>query len=241
MNIDFKLKLPLVNKEDNNDTITLTVSSQLLLSPLYALEEDVISPFSNIEDSKFPWIRKLLFNASITVYRLTKFLEKISIISQEDLFLLRRDFVICIVTNEIAKQMNKDFAASSSRSKSLGDFSVSVANKGDNTILLQIIRDSSNCIEEMKHTINGLEQTSVLPKSFIKGRYNPKTSKSNRLWWHSELGTNLIDGYASKKYYLNDKGYKAGGFNLDYYSKYSRMSVSDYYSTLSSNEGDSNA
>lgn len=234
MNIDFKLKLPLVNKEDASITTTLLISTQLLLSPLYALESDVISPFTNIEDDQFPWIRKLLFNSSLTVYRLTKSLENISVISKEDLFLLRRDFVICMVTNDIAKQMNKDLAASISRSKSLGDFSVSVSNKGDNTVLLQIIRDSSACIEEMKQTINDIEQSTILPKSFVKGRYNPRSSQSNRLWWHTELPTTLVDGYASKKYFINDRGYKAGSFNTDSYKKYASMSLSDYYSSLNS-------
>lgn len=232
MNIDFKLKLPLVNKEDVSDTSLLLISTQLLLSPLYALESDVISPFSGLEDSQFPWIRKLLFNASLTVYRLTKSLESISIISQEDLFMLRRDFVICIVTNEIAKQMNKDLAATLSRSKSLGDFSVSTSTKGDHSVLLQIIKDSNACVEEMKQAISDLEQTSILPTSFVKGRYNPRTVKSSRLWWHSELPVNVVDGYASKKYYINDRGYKSGNFNLDFYSKYSGMSVSDYYKAV---------
>ena len=232
MNIDFKLKLPLVNKEDVSDTSLLLISTQLLLSPLYALESDVISPFSGLEDSQFPWIRKLLFNASLTVYRLTKPLESISIISQEDLFMLRRDFVICIVTNEIAKQMNKDLAATLSRSKSLGDFSVSTSTKGDHSVLLQIIKDSNACVEEMKQAISDLEQTSILPTSFVKGRYNPRTVKSSRLWWHSELPVNVVDGYASKKYVINDRGYKSGNFNLDFYSKYSGMSVSDYYKAV---------
>ena len=146
--------------------------------------------------------------------------------------MLRRDFVICIVTNEIAKQMNKDLAATLSRSKSLGDFSVSTSTKGDHSVLLQIIKDSNACVEEMKQAISDLEQTSILPTSFVKGRYNPRTVKSSRLWWHSELPVNVVDGYASKKYYINDRGYKSGNFNLDFYSKYSGMSVSDYYKAV---------
>lgn len=232
MNIDFKLKLPLVNKEDTSDTTVLLISTQLLLSPLYALESDVISPFTGIEDSQFPWVRKLLFNASLTVYRLTKFLENINIITKEDLFLLRRDFVICMVTNEVAKQMNKDLAATLSRSKSLGDFSVSTSTKGDHSVLLQMIKDSNDCVEEMKRTISELEQSTILPKSFVKGRYNPRTLRSDRLWWNSDLPVNIIDGHASKKYYVNGRGYKAGTFNLDFYSKYSGMSVSDYYRSI---------
>lgn len=229
MNIDLKLKLPLVNIDDDTKTSTLLVSAQLLLTPLYALESDVISPFSDITDEHFPWIRKLLFNASLTVYRLTKMLEKSKWFSLEELFSLRRDFVICLVTNDIAKQMNKDLASAISRSKSLGDFSVSTSKKGDSAVLLRIIDDSNSCVAEMKQLILDLEQSNILPASFVKGRFNTRTKKENRLWWHTDLSPNITDGYASTKYYQNGRGYKGGTFNLDYYSKYSEMSVTDYY------------
>lgn len=229
MNIDFKLKLPLISIEDPTKKNSINIYSHLMLKPLYALESDVISSFSNLEDKDLPWVRKLLFNSSLTVYRLTKPLEGLSIISKEDLFLLRRDFVICIVTNEIAKQSNKDLAASISRAKTLGDFSVSTSKKGDSAVLLQIIKDSSDCIDEMKDLINDLEQSTILPRSFVKGRYNPRTRVTGRLWWHSELSERVVDGFASKKYYKNNTGYKAGTFNLDYYSKYSNYSLVEYY------------
>lgn len=229
MNIDFKLKLPLVNKENREDKTTLLVSSHLFLTPFYALESDVITPFSNVEEDHLPWIRKLIFNSSLTVYRLTKSLEKTSIINSEDLFLLRRDFVICMVTNEMAKQFNKDLAASASRSKSLGDFSVSVSTKGDSSVILQILRDSTSCIAEMKSLIEELTQSLIIPKSFVKGRYNAKTQISGRLWWHDQLGTSLIDGYGSSKYLYNGEKYKAGSFNTDKYRKYLGKSSIDYY------------
>ncbi len=233
MNIDFKLKLPLVNLEDNTKTTLLLTSAQLMLNPLYALESDVITPFSSINDEQLPWVRKLLFNASLTVYRLTKPLEKLPIINKEDLFLLRRDFTICLVTNDIAKQMNKDLAASLSRSKTLGDFSVSTSKKGDSAILLRIIDDSSSCIEEMKKLIEDMIQSTIIPVSFVKGRYNPNTTIIGRLWWHTQLDTTIVDGFANKKYFRNGVGYKAGTFNLDAYDKYSDTSLTDYYRSLS--------
>ena len=236
MNIDFKLKLPLIKIEEPTEKLTLLVYAQVLLQPLYALESDVISPFTDLKDSHFPWIRKLLFNNSLTVYRLTHFLEKTKLISTEDLFLLRRDFVICLVTNDMAKQMNKDLASQISRAKSLGDFSVSTSKKGDSSVLLQILSDSSNCISEMKSLIIDLEQSTVVPVSFVKGRYNPRTQKKGRLWWHSGLPERIKDGYGNEKYYLNGIGYKAGSFNLDTYSKYSNLSSADYYRTV--DEGD---
>lgn len=235
MNIDFKLKLPLIN-EETSETSFLNVSAQLMLKPLYALESDVISPFETLDEKSFPWIRKLLFNASLTVYRLTKFLENTNIISKDDLFLLRRDFVICIVTNEMSKQLNKDLAASLSRSKTLGDFSVSTSKKGDSSVLLQLIRDSSDCIAEMKQTIEDLQQSSILPATFVKGQYNPRTKLIGRLWWHTELPVDIKDGFASKKYHYNGDSYKAGTFNIRDYSNCSHYNTLEYYKALASGQ-----
>jgi len=235
MNIDFKLKLPIINEETSESNF-LTVSAQLMLKPLYALESDVISPFEDLDENSFPWIRKLLFNASLTVYRLTNFLEGTTIISEQDLFLLRRDFVICIVTNEMSKQLNKDLAASLSRSKTLGDFSVSTSKKGDSSVLLQLIKDSSDCIAEMKQTIEDLQQSSIIPATFVKGQYNPKTKLIGRLWWHTELPVDIKDGFASKKYHYNGDSYKAGTFNIREYSRCSHFNTLEFYKALASGQ-----
>ena len=229
MNIDFKLKLPLKKIDDPSSTMNILVTTHLFLTPFYALESDVITPFSNVTDEHLPWIRKILFNASLSVKRLTKVLEVISTINNEDLFLLRRDFVICLVTNEMAKQFNKDLAASLSRSKTLGDFSVSTATKGDSSVIMQILNDSNACIAEMKQIINDLEQSTITPTGFVKGRYNVRTHNNDRLWWHTGLSKDLVDGYASEKYFVNGSGYKAGTFNRDKYSKYLGKSAIEYY------------
>ena len=38
-----------------------------------------------------------------------------------------------------------------------------------------------------------------------------------------------MDGYGSNKYFRDGVGYKAGSFNLDYYQKYSGLSLSEFY------------
>ena len=146
MNVNLKLKLPVINNTTQEQR-SLLVEAALLLNPLYALEEDILGPFDTVKEEDLPWIRKVLFNASLTVYRLTKRLEELKFIKPDDLILLRRDFTICLATNEIAKQMNKNNIASMSRAKTLGDFSVSTTNKGDPTFLLKIAADTDLCID----------------------------------------------------------------------------------------------
>ena len=212
MNVNLKLKLPAINNTTQEQR-SLLVEAALLLNPLYALEEDILGPFDTVKEEDLPWIRKVLFNASLTVYRLTKRLEELKFIKPDDLILLRRDFTICLATNEIAKQMNKNNIASMSRAKTLGDFSVSTTNKGDPTFLLKIAADTDLCIEEMKRLIDDIIQSNILPSTFVKGSLNPSTRESGRLWWLSELPIKIYDGYASEKYLFNGNLYKAASFN----------------------------
>lgn len=234
MNINLKIKLPLVSETNPTDKKTLLVTTQLFLTPFYAVEEDVIGPFTSLKDEQLPWVRKLLFNASLTGLRLTRTIEKLNLLSSVDLFSLRRDLVICMVTNEMAKQLYKDSLNSISRAKTLGDFSVSTSTKGDSLALGKILSDSSNCVDEIKELISNIEQSGILPSTFVKGQYNPKTRHSARLWWNTDLPIKLVDGYANKKYWYNGNGYKTSDFNLDAYSKYSHYDPVAYYRHLNS-------
>lgn len=235
MNINLKLKLPLVSSTNPVDKKIILVSAQLLLNPIYALEEDVITPFTTLKEEQLPWVRKLLFDSSITVYRETKVIEKLGLMSKGELFSLRRDYVICMVTNQMAKQLYKDALNTISRSKSLGDFSVSTSTKADSTAISKIISDSNTCIDDMKKLIEDIEASSLLPATFVKGRSNVSTRKSARLWWHSDLPFDLVDAYASKRYWFNGNGYKASTFNMDEYAKYGKFDPLTYYKSMSLN------
>ncbi len=225
MNINLKLQLPLKSSSDPLVKKVIKTSSQLFLAPLYALESDVVTSFNELHDKHLPSLRMFLFNNSLTVFRLTKFLDSKNVMSKEDIFLLRRDLVICMTTHDLSKTVSKDLASQLSRSKRLGDFSVSTSTKGDSGVILRLMTDSKGCIDEIKDLIKDLELSSMLPATFVKGRYNPKTKESNRLWWHSDLPGNLVDGFASKKYWENGSRYKAGGFNVKgYTTNYSSLS-----------------
>ena len=231
MNVDLKIKIPLINSEGDKQVVLL--NTQLFLTPFYCIEADVLSPFSSLKNEQLPWVRQLIFNASLTVYRLTKLIEKLNILPIDDLYLIRRDFTICLVTNDMAKQLNKDAVNQQSRSKSLGDFSVSTTVKGDTTALSKIFSDSNQCIGEMKNLIADLELSRVLPATFVKGRYNPNTVESNRLWWNSDLPLTAVDGFASKKFRFNGSKYKAGTLNLDHYHKHGHnQNALEYYQSI---------
>ena len=209
MNINLKLVLPLINDEGVKQKIR--VDSNLLLQPLYATEEDIVPSFSElINETNLPLLRKILFNASLTVFRRTKVLGKLSL-SDSEIFMIRRDYTICLATYQYSVQLstNSSNGKNNIQSKTLGDFSVTLSSR--NTLkdaLSPIIDASKACITEMETSIDELEQTMILPRAFIKGSKNPNNLQANdRLWWLKEYG-GYRHSYATDKVYFMGQFYK---------------------------------
>lgn len=228
MNINLKLALPIVNSE--GQTSVVKVDSSLMLTPYYATEEDIVPTFPNIKEEDLTHLRRLLFNASISVDRLTDKIQFLKLLTDFQLFSLKRDYVICSVTNEFAKRMNADAVKAKSQSKSLGDFSVSVSQTSDTTVISKIFSDSKECLENLENLIRETEETQILPSEFVKGRYNPNNKHTyGRLWWLTDLdnGERVTDGYASKKYLYNGNLYKSATLNR--YSSVENVDTVSYY------------
>lgn len=212
MNINLKLKLKLVNQQAEIKVIK--TSATILLNPYYASEDEIISVFSDLTDEKLLLTRKLIFNNSILALNLTRTVEKLNILPSVELFALRRDLTICLTTNDLAKHLNKDLINANQRSKTLGDFAVSTSTRADNTVLKEVLANSSNCIAELKGLILDIESERVLPKAFTKGILNPNSKMSSRLWWLEDFPIKISDSYATTKYMWNGEKYKAASFNL---------------------------
>ena len=217
MNINLKLKLKLVNQQ--TETKIVNTSATMLLNPYYASEDEIISVFSDLTDEKLLLTRKLIFSNSILALNLTRTIEKLAILPVVELFALRRDLTICLTTNDLAKHLNKDLINSTQRSKSLGDFAVSTSTRGDNTVLKEVLANSSNCVLELKGLILDIESERVLPKAFTKGILNPNSKTSSRLWWLEDLSIKISDSYATNKYMWNGEKYKAASFNTRFLNR----------------------
>lgn len=221
MNTNLKLKFNITN---GSTTKVVKVTSDLLLNPMYATEEDILTVFGESSKDKGNQARKSIFNASLTVLRLTRKIEKLKILSDIDLFHFRRDFAICLATNDMAKILNKELSDSISRSKTLGDFTVSTSHKSDNVVLKNILSDTSNCVLEFKLLIEDTEMERVLPSTFVKSISNITSRTSDKIWWNSNLPP-IRDAFASEKYIYNGNTYKAGSFNI---KEYQRFRGNDY-------------
>ena len=217
MNIDLKLEIPV-------GTSVVKVKLTPLLYPFYCTEYDVID---NSEDLSvnINSIRKIIHNNSITVLNETKKLEELKILSEEDLFILRRDYTRCLSLYDYIKSSTANYVVSSSRSKNLGNFSVSTSQKMSTDSLKLSLEDNQNCIKKFKELIYELTD-SLLPvaATFEKGSKNLTSHTSNRLWAESDMFPLLNDAYASTKYTFLSKRYKAANYNIfkEYYVPKSR-------------------
>lgn len=216
MNIHLSLDLPLINSK--GDIKNYKTSGDLFLTPYYAIEEDVLPLFDlDVSSDKLPVIRSLLFNNSIKVYNLTTRLETIKLFSDKELFMLRRDYTICLTTNDLAKKYLAEASKEVNKKKSLGDFSVSIGVKNDVAGLYKkVFEDSSSCIADIMAMIAEAEADLIMPSLFVSGQYNPNNIQANdRLWWLKDLTRdNIVDGYASNKFWYNGNAYKSGTLNI---------------------------
>ena len=209
MNIQLDITIPLLNNFTD-----IKVSSTVFLHPFYCLEDDILNPLDEeFKDIPLSYVRRLIFNNSISVYRETQALEKSNFLPTEFLYSLRRDYTICLTTLETLKKIKAHSTGSSSRSKRLGDFQVVHSDIFNPIVLQKMLNDYSDCQDEFKDLIKDLKEENNLPKAFSKASKNTNTTYSNRLWWLSE-NYPLKDAYASSKIYYLDKKYKVGNIML---------------------------
>ena len=232
MNIELKLKF------NTNSASTVQaefkVSASLMLYPLYATEEDVLNPFDPIPETEREWVRRLIFNSSLTVYRETRLLESLKIISEDELNLMRRDYTICLTTLDLSKKFHIDYTSAVSISKKLGDFSAARSTQNSAAFLLKSIENASSCIREMRSLIKELESEKIRPKAFTKGAGNPLNTKASaRLWWTSDMFPFSSDAYASWKHPHLNSMYKSALFsNLQYAPVQARNGLSPFRNDL---------
>ena len=127
----------------------------IMLKPFYATEDDIISVFMQDKVKYWDMTRKIIFNASVKAdffLRNYKFDE--ARITQQQVFQLKRDYVICSSVYQFAKQFNADFLKSVNKTKMLGDLKVTVgmhkAGNGANIIM----QDAQACVDELEQTFD---------------------------------------------------------------------------------------
>ena len=191
-------------------TITDQFSENILLDPYYCTEDDIISIFMQDKEKYWLMTKKIIFDSQVKVdfmFRKATFIK----LDEQEIFHLKRDYVICSSTYQFAKQFNSDFLKSVSKTKMLGDLKVSVRmDKAINGANL-IMGDAEKCLEELQETIKYLSDNggSALISTWVKGANNGHSNIVGREWYPGEPMEPMIP-IATRHYEHLKKFYKVG-------------------------------
>jgi hypothetical protein len=170
----------LLDTNSNPITVLNQGSFNILLSPFYAMEQDVLGVFLEEQDNYISGIRKTIFEGSIRVDGfLNPTVQESLQLSDEEAFRLKREYVICFSVYNFSKVFYRDYLTSIKKSKFLADLKVSMEIERDPQFIKMISHDAKDCMEELEAMFGIGSGFS----SFVKGRSNSCNSTSNRSWY----------------------------------------------------------
>ena len=184
-NISIKVTLTgVLDLQGNDITPPGSLMLSMLLDPFYATEMDVLPVImDNPSNEHMETVRRMIFNASIEADTL---FQAIGVeMSPRDLFLLKRKFVICKALYGFAQFFFKCLLASVNKSKTLGDFQVSLNIKRDPSFLKSIADDAKACFQQLEPLVSGPPSSGAgLIASFTKGACNPCNRATAKMDWY---------------------------------------------------------
>lgn len=206
MNIQLTLNIPLIDSDQ-----TVTVRANTLLKPMYATEQEVMNMFlPSFDRSYVEGTKELIFYASIKADELIRLYLKSDLSLLPEFKALRHQLTLCIAIKNFGNKFNDSFVKGYSRSKTLGDFSVSSSMQNDPDFLKGVLKDAQTCIDDIKNLFAEIDSSESLVRVFSKGKFNPLNFEPSRLWHHRYLPVKSFADNAPQQQYLNGRFYKNG-------------------------------
>lgn len=228
MNKKYLIKIPIKtlvvedDKEKIDKSQVANIVINTMLTPMYTTESELLALFVDEEeyDKYYLKAREIAFTSSIRAEEYLKGKLTSGTIPEETLLLLRRELSQCFGVNGLANFFFKGYRESVSRSKTLGEFSVSTTVKNNTYALRDIINSSKDCIKDAKRSVEEFKHLAAsMGASFNKGACNLGSRFSYRLWFHNNLPERSTQIYASEKYgHYNGNRYKDGIRSSSYVS-----------------------
>ena len=223
MNEQLTLSFNGILDSEQNPLSIEPVVVNLLLTPFYATESDISSAYLIDGSSYVENIRKIILNGSISIDNLIDMLGLKLNLSDKQLFIMKRDYVICYGIYELGKQINLDYLKSHNKSKFLGDVKVSLEIQNDPTFLTMTLEDAKHCLDSITKLLNDMASSDAMMDTFVKGELNPNNKFSWREWYNSyPLSTAPVAAVKHREYPLN-KVSKVGTVLGKYYGSYSEL------------------
>ena len=187
-----------------------------MLHPFYASVHDIELYFDEkitFSDKFIEKLNEIIFNKSIyiDVHMKNKHLRGMT---DEDMYILKREYVICAVAHEASKHIYVNLLKSSNIKKQLGDFSVERSSSFDTDSYKKIGSDAEKCAKLLLEEIDNLSM--FFAESFIKGANIPSNGYSYRIW-HNPLYQSRVPIAADKARESDGRYYKTGAEHVHQY------------------------
>lgn len=210
-----------VGFEDGSSVDVSESASEILLSPFYASIRDIELgiPADKVSfPEKFSQdVSEMIFNKSIWIENYLR--RKRLNLTEEELYAIKRDYVICSVLAAVANKLYGTLLKGQSVKKVLGDFEVQRDSTFDTNSALNFAKDSKSCADDILSAIDAA--ASVLASSFVKGQYNCRSRVSDREWHHPRYRS-VMPIAANKELEIDGKYYKTGFGHGNEYQPLSR-------------------
>lgn len=218
------IKIEFINITADDEPVNLAiVAANVLLDPFYATEEDISSPFLLETSAYIESIRRIIFNGSISIDNLIEMLHLNMNLTDKQLFILKRDYVICYGIYELGKQINLDYLKSQNKSKFLGDVKVSLEVQNDPQFLTMTLKDAKDCLDAITGLLEDMSGSESMINTFVKGECNPNNKVSWREWWTAYPLRTVPMAATKEREYPNKKVSKVGPILGKYYGSYSEL------------------
>lgn len=191
------------------------------LDPFYASVHDIEIHFpieANFSEEFIPRINEIIFNKSIWI---DNYLRRKKIgLSPEELYIIKRDYVICATIADIANILYINLSKGGLVKKILGDFTVERESHIEPFGAKNIKDDADQCIQDILEAIDEMSRFTAM--TFVLGKCNCKGRRADRLWHHPKFLSKMP--IAANKYLESDgRYYKTGeGYGNEYRPLYRR-------------------
>lgn len=196
--------------KDGTSTNVPSSINDIALNPFYASIHDIeiAVPFgtAKFEGESLQRVSELIFNKSIWIDTYLK--RKDIQLSPEEMFMLKRDFVICAVLAQLGSLLYGTLLKGQSVKKVLGDFEVARTSSFEPSAALRFANDAKECYEDILKAIDDMSR--LMAENFVLGRWNCANKRSDRLWHHPKFLSRMPIG--ANKYLESDGRYYKTGF-----------------------------
>ena len=197
------------------ETFPVVIDKNILLNPFYASVHDIELYFDESVEFSEVFIEKLseiIFNKSIYIDSYLKY-KNLGMLNEEDIYMIKRDYVICAVAYDASKHIYINTAKSTTVKKTLGDFIVERSVTLDLSRINAIGDDAKSCMNSIIDELDSLSSLDVLGLYFVKGDLLPRNRDSYRLWHHPYSEYSQVPIAANKIVERNGRLYKTGPGN----------------------------